>query len=478
MARIDGLSRLEVIDAISARLSYIQPGAKYSFQFKMGSWDGRVRLLNKQLQFPSGLVDEVLLILQTFGVQAKIMDKRQKLGEPSLEWAAEPLYDYQNKVVQTAMDAGRGMIRAATGSGKSRMISKIVSNYNLPTVIYVVSLDLLSQMQETLEHCLGVEVGVIGGGSCKIRKINVCSIWSAAKAYAEKAEKGDPAEEDVLIDKWSPSAEQAKSIKEMVESAQLVILDESQFAAAKSVQVVMRNSRAASHRYGCSGTPWRSDGADILLTAAFGPVICNVSASDLIDQGYLVRPKIAFRDIPDQMDMKKEWPFVKRRYIIENDDRNKIIIDNTVKLLEKGRKPLILFREIAHGNMLEEMLPSDIKYRKVTGQLDTSERDKIRADFKAGKFDLILASTVYDQGVDLPALDALILAGGGKSTAKALQRIGRVIRGHPGKEDALIMETFDQAPHVRNHSLERYRAYKSEARFGIAAGPDMQEYLR
>lgn len=478
MARIDGLSRLEVVDAVSARLSYIQPGAQYSFQFKIQQWDGRIRLLNRHMQFPSGLVDQVGVVLQSFGINAEIVDNRKKLGNPSLEWQGESLYDYQNKVVQTAMDHGRGMIQAATGSGKSRMIAKIVANYNLPTVIYVVSLDLLSQMQETLEHCLGVEVGVVGGGSCKIKNITVCSIWSAAKAYAEKAEKSDQPEEDVLVDKWSPSAEQSKAIKQMVESAQLVILDESQFAAAKSVQVVMRQSRAASHRYGCSGTPWRSDGADILLTAAFGPVICNVSASDLIRQGYLVAPKIAFRDIPSNLSMKKDWQHVKSNYIVHNEDRNKLIIENTLRLLDKGRKPLLLFRELQHGKILEEMLPSDIKYRKVTGQLGASERDQIRADFKAGQIDLLLASTVYDQGVDLPALDALILAGGGKSTAKALQRVGRVIRMHTGKKDALIMETFDQAPHVRKHSTERYRAYRSEPEFGIASGPDMQEFLR
>jgi superfamily II DNA or RNA helicase len=113
----------------------------------------------------------------------------------------------------------------------------------------------------------------------------------------------------------------------------------------------------------------------------------------------------------------------------------------------------------------------------VTGALALDERERIKTKFKKGDLDLVLASSVFDQGIDLPALDALILAGGGKSTAKALQRIGRVIRTAPGKKDALVLETWDQSHFVKKHSLARYEAYRLESRFKISAGPDMQAVL-
>jgi superfamily II DNA or RNA helicase len=124
--------------------------------------------------------------------------------------------------------------------------------------------------------------------------------------------------------------------------------------------------------------------------------------------------------------------------------------------------------------MLEEMLPDGIRYEMVTGALAMDERERIKSQFKAGKIDLVLASSVFDQGIDLPALDALVLAGGGKSTAKALQRIGRVIRAAPGKTDALVLETWDQSHFVKKHSSARYEAYRLESRFKISAGPEMQ----
>lgn len=472
-AQISGLDDQGIIDALGRALSYIQSNSRYSFAVKMGHWDGRVRLLNRHLQFPAGLVEDVRSILAGFGIAPVVEDMRESLQVTAkMAWRGHPLRDYQEKAIERAVDAGRGTVKMATGAGKTTVISALCGAYNTQTVVYVVSLDLLTQVKDTIESCLGIEAGLVGGGNCSIKQVTVCSVWSAAAAYNTKNE-GD-SEEDVAEDKWKPSDDQKRNIREMVEGARLVILDESQFAAAASIQAIMRNSKSASNRFGFSGTPWRSDGADILLTAAFGNSIVDIRASDLIDLGWLVEPRIAFRDVPPDYKLPKKWADVKKTYIVENEARNQMLIDNTNKLLELGRKPLLLFRDIKHGRALESMLPPDVRYEMVTGALSMDEREEIKARFKRGELDLVLASSVFDQGIDLPALDALVLAGGGKSTAKALQRVGRVIRSAKGKTDALVVETWDQCHFVKKHSSSRYDAYRLETRFKISAGPDMQ----
>lgn len=475
-AQLSGdLQQLE-IDSIGRALSYVQSNSRYSFAYKVGNWDGRVRLLNKQLQFPAGLVEEVARVLAGFGKVPNIIDKRSGVkSSPISDWKGHPLRDYQQRAVERALEAGRGTMKMATGAGKTTVIAALCGAYSTHTVVYVVSLDLLTQVKETIEFCLGIPVGLVGGGNCDIQEVTVCSVWSAAAAYNTKNDSDS--EEDVAEDKWSPSDEQKKNIREMVEAARVVILDESQFAAAASIQAIMRNSKSAANRFGFSGTPWRSDGADILLTAAFGNNIVDIRASDLIDLGWLVQPRIAFKDVPADFKLSKKWADVKKSYIIENETRNRLLVENTCKLLDMDRKPLLLFRDIKHGRILEEMLPSGIRYEMVTGALSMDERERIKTQFRAGKLDLVLASSVFDQGIDLPALDALVLAGGGKSTAKALQRIGRVIRAAPGKTDALVMETWDQSHFVKKHSSARYEAYRLETKFKISAGPDMQASL-
>jgi len=78
-----------------------------------------------------------------------------------------------------------------------------------------------------------------------------------------------------------------------------------------------------------------------------------------------------------------------------------------------------------------------------------------------------VASVVYDQGVDLPMLDSLILAGSGKSSGRALQRLGRVIRPYPGKKDAVVVDFIDNAKYLLNHTAARIDIYRTEAGFKI-----------
>jgi len=463
-SRIEGLTHLPDIDALSAELSYFIPGYKYSPKYKYGNWDGRERLLTRTLGFPSGLVERVSDFLSRKGHEIDIEEHIDYPEEQEpLPWKGFELRPYQVDVVERALSAHRGMIKMATGGGKSATLTSIVGTYNVPTMVYVVSLDLLTQLHSTMEEFLGVEIGIIGGGQCEIKEINVCSVWTIGKACGEKVKNE---EEDVSIDKWDPSDDQKKAILDAVSGAQCVILDEAQFAAASTVRVILKNSTSAAYKFGCSATPFRTNGDDLLLEAAFGSQICDISASELIDKGYLVPPKIVWRDIPEPpRPLPKKWAAVKSAYITNNDIRNDIIIENTKALLEMGRRPLVLFREIKHGKILKSMIPSNIRTRFVTGALSLDERDAIREEFLAGEVDLILASVVYDQGIDLPELDALVLAGGGKSTAKMLQRIGRVIRASPGKEDAIVVDMFDQARYVQGHSIIRYGICSKESKF-------------
>lgn len=285
-------------------LSFISEATRFSFAVKSGRWDGRTRLLSRKLEFPSGLLDDVVRFLIGRSFDVEIKDKRVALEiETSLDWTGPSLRNYQESAVDVAISKGRGMMKLATGAGKTNIISAIVGHYNTTTIVYVVSLDLLNQVKETLEKGLSVPIGMIGDGNCKIEKINVVSVWSAASAFNEKYTS---TEEDVKADTWSPSDQQKKDIRDLVGAANLIILDEAQFAAADSIQTLIKKSDSAAHRFGFSGTPWRSDGADILLTAAFGKTIVDVRASDLIRSGWLVKPRIAFKTVPEKKEIKKE----------------------------------------------------------------------------------------------------------------------------------------------------------------------------
>ena len=59
------------------------------------------------------------------------------------------------------------------------------------------------------------------------------------------------------------------------------------------------------------------------------------------------------------------------------------------------------------------------------------------------------------------------MAGSGKSSGRALQRIGRVIRPSKNKRKAIVVEFFDNCKYLRDHSEARIKIYKSEPGFNI-----------
>lgn len=478
-AHITNLDSVDVIDVISSQLSYKEPGYRYQPKYRMGGWDGSRRLLSRTLKFPPGLVQRVCTILdgQNIQYELKWVSDSSQIHVHPIPYSGPTLRPHQVEIVSAAMDNKIGIIKSPTGSGKSYAIAGVVGARGVQTVVYVISLELLTQMKDTIEEALGVEVGVVGGGKCIIRNITVCSVWTAGLACGKKLIQSD---DDGMRERWSPSQQQRSEIAAMVREAKCIILDEAQFAAATTIQIISKESVSAIFRYGFTATPWRTGGDDILLEAAFGNKICDISASELIEAGFLALPRIVFRDIPKyNMPIDKTWNEVKYKYINNNDVRNMILINNALKLLEMDRKPLMLYRDLSHGERLADLFPNSIRVELVSGKTKRSSRDGVKDRFESGQTDIIIASTIYDQGVDIKELDALLPCAGGKSTGRALQRVGRVIRSSPGsnKKDAIIIETFDQTHFTREHSALRYDIYRSESAFIVKVGEQMQKFL-
>lgn len=119
--KIEGLEDLDVIDSLSSALSYYEPGYRYSMAFKMKKWDGRNRLLQRSLKFPTGLLAKVEGILKKKGIDYSLdILYAYPDSNDSLKWEGPKLYPYQEDAVDTALFKKGGMIKIATGGGKAQ----------------------------------------------------------------------------------------------------------------------------------------------------------------------------------------------------------------------------------------------------------------------------------------------------------------------------------------------------------------------
>jgi superfamily II DNA or RNA helicase len=77
---------------------------------------------------------------------------------------------------------------------------------------------------------------------------------------------------------------------------------------------------------------------------------------------------------------------------------------------------------------------------------------------------VFIASPIFDEGIDVPRVDTVILACGGKSYVKLLQRIGRGMRKKDdGKNELIIIDFIDDTnKYLLKHSDRRIKTYVSE----------------
>jgi len=464
---------LELFKALDKELSFSIQGAEFSAAYKgyindageFVTWDGRRHLLASNGKFPVGLLPRVQDFFARHGVDVPIIDQRTPtLASPAIDISGnltaldkEPR-PYQILAANAATDTDRGIVRLATGGGKTLVAALMAAKLGKPAIVYVIGKDLLYQLQHFFTKVFKQKIGIIGDGYCEIQDLNVATIWSVGQALGLKnaASLDDTSEKEKKIDPGK-----FRKIKEMLMNSSVHIFDECHLAACDTVQTISRHIKA-EYVYGMSASPWRDDGADLLIEAFLGRKVIDISARELISKGYLVEPNIRFLAPKPYPFKSGAYPKVYSKYIVENEQRNGMIVKGATRLVEQGFVPLVLFHSIKHGDILFDELKKTVPTALLSGKDNSKIREKIKEELESGKIKCIVASKIFDIGVDLPILSGLVIAGAGKSSVRALQRIGRVIRPYKGKKVSAVLDFADQAPHLINHAETRRKIYEWE----------------
>lgn len=450
-------------------LSYQIPGAIF---MPYNNWDGRVRLLDKNLRFRYGLLDKVKKFLETYNLAYDIQDLRTKdpintidISKTLKKLGKEPRY-YQIDAANTVFNSDCGIIRVATGGGKTVISTLAIANLGKKSIFMVIGTDLLYQTYEFYKKIFGEKkVGIIGDGHCDIKEINVASIWTVGCAIGLKKGKIIDDTDEIIEKEMEP--EKYKEIKQMLQDTKVIICDECHACAAATFQEMIKYVNP-DHIYGMSASPWRDDNADIMIESILGNKIYDLPASTLIRQKYLVKPIIKFMNVP-KLDEKlpKNYAYVYNKYIIENEVRNGLVVNAVENMVAKGYKPLVLYDKINHGKILNKLLSEKMPVALLSGKDSIDKRNKVKEQIDSGEIKCVIASKIFDLAVDIPCLSGLVLGGGGKSSVRALQRIGRVIRPHPGKKFAAIVDFLDNAHYLKDHSKARRKIYETEEEFDV-----------
>ena len=415
-------------------------------------WDGRRHLLLPiDHLFPAGLVGSVHAALRDHFVPTQVQDLTEY---PSPRHPGPLVFDlpgggalrdYQLAGIRQALVRRRGILKIATGGGKTVLAAGLIAQLGLPTILLVDSKDLLHQTHEVLRRHLRLPIGVLGDGVWREADVTVATV-------ATLSARGDRA-------------------RAFLQSRKLLIADEVHHGASDSAFGVLMRC-PAPYRIGLSATPTgRSDNADLKTIAAIGPVIFEVPAAELIASGVLVRPVVEFVPIEEpRLPRGASYASVYRQGIVECDVRNRRVAAHAQAFHARGLQTLILVRELDHGRLLVHLLAeADVPAEFICGEAQSGDaRREVLDRFRRGELRCLVASEILDEAIDLPGIDALLLAGGGKSEIQTIQRIGRGMR--TGKRAAVLsVVDFADLTHryLARHSLERLRTYRGEGAIEI-----------
>ena len=426
-------------------LSYRKDGYIFAPSYQRGNWDGMVRLMNRRGEFAAGLVPWLTDRISLDGVEVEVEDKRAIPPPPTPQLkeltSHVTLRPYQEEAVRRGMEAGRGVIHAPTGSGKTVGMCEIARRIARPCLVLTHRKDLLHQTRERFQQQLGDKdvVGIIGDGRFQPSLITIATFQTLYRKLSEARY-------------W------------LREEINQVHVDECQHIPATSFSKVMGFS-TAYWRFGYSATPTKEGDLETFfrVSSHLGPTIHHVTAEELVEQGHIVGADVFFLSptwpaIPDEKDYQTAY----QTGIVENEGRNQAIVSLAQALIPNGQT-LILCERLAHGAALAKSLDCPF----VEGATSSGERQILWQRFREGVEDILVVTKIGDEGLDLPGVAHLIFAGGGKAAHLSIQRIGRGMRVVPHKDRLFVFDLVGTGKYNGSQSRARLKTYQREPAYNV-----------
>lgn len=446
------------LSALDRATSYAVAGHRFSPAFKAKQWDGRDHLLKwskraDRYQIPIGLLPDALAVAEDSRLSVALDERRRRLPPPTA-YAWNPSVEmrpYQQAALDGALAAGSGILKLATGAGKTALAARLIWSLRTPCLYVVTSQLLLRQAAEDMRHHLMAEPGVVGEG-----------VWSP-----------NPAGVTVASIQTLVARRERVECRKLLSSVGLLVADEVHRSAKGGQFRKPLFECDARHKFGLSATAYLDDEGEvekgvIYLRAACGPLVADVGASALVEEGWLMRPTFRLYRVrePEGASGERWSPDLEERCLWGNPARNALACRVAKGLVDEGLRVLITARRRGHvDDLVARCRALGLDARPVTGAQGVEDRERDVASLLGEGGTQVLVGSVLREGVNMPALEAVIVADGGKDAKDSMQRL-RNLRTSPGKTRCVVVDFIDlMHPSFASHSRARLSAYRAEGAF-------------
>jgi len=347
------------------------------------------------------------------------------------------LRDYQQRAIDqlyawfNANATGNPCLVLPTGSGKSHIVAALckdaVQNYPNTRILMLTHVkELIVQNAEKMRlHWKGAPLGIYSAGIGK-RQLGEPITFAGIQSVRTKAA--------------------------LLGRIDLVIVDECHLVSHKDeggyrsllndLQAINPDLRVV----GLTATPYRlGHGLITDKPALFDDLIQPVSIEELVHKKYLatLRSKLTAEKL-DVSGVKKrggEYIESELQAAVDTIAQNMLVVREVIQLASDRKAWLFFCAGVKHAqNVCQELIAQGIAAECVTGKTPKAERDRILADYKAGKIRAITNANVLTTGFDYPDIDLIAMLRPTMSAGLYVQMAGRGMRVADGKTDCLVLD--------------------------------------
>lgn len=436
------ISRIEtdnpgLLKALVNLFAFPVPGHEYVQAFKRRHWDGKKYFINKAGNFRTGLLDRVLSELKRIGCTPEIVQDftyNAETQDPTIK--DFDFYDYQKKVIQTALEKRRCLINSPTGSGKTLIMAGLIKALGPRKILILFDeKGILNQTYKFLtKNCKFKSVGANSGDGLVKGQIMLSTYQSLDKIFDD------------------------------YHDCEVLMVDEvHKFCKGEVTTAAINSFPEAAFRYGFTATLPDKPVFLYELEGAFGSIQTTRTTQELIDDQKLSKPIIQVLNYSPSGDFSNlSYQEMYEQHIVNSVERNSMIaqIVSLAKAKSSDGRIIILVKNLEHLNNLKRLIPDAFT---IEGLNDTGERyDAINKFLKCKTTSVLIGTSVLQTGINIQEITHVINARGLKDKIPTIQGLGRGLRRAEGKNVVYYYDFMDNVPYLNTHARARIKHYKTE----------------
>jgi len=375
-------------------------------------------------------------------------------------------WEHQESAIRAILQNSKGIVQVPTRGGKTEIVLGSIANFLqlYPDFTYLIITPTLKIFYQFYNRALlrGFDknlISLIGDGNKSITDQTKIVIASIDTLYN-------------IVSKRNPD----DRIYQYLSNVDCLFVDEVQMISAPSFFHTVLSLKNLKRAYGVSGTPFRSKVLDLNLhprdaicIGLFEKLIYKVDYDVLKERNQISSGYITMLESPKNTTPYSkwfDWATVYKHEITDNENRNNLIASIAKKFSLLNLKTLILVQRINHGKTLLKLLSNSnirVAFSSGQGNFDSDLKNyngNPLEDFINGKLDVLIGSTIFDLGVDVPSTNLIIIAGGGgASYIKNVQRAARTLMLNPESNNRVFCIDFNDIHHpfTKKHSRQRLK---------------------